>query len=132
MIHSPDLDFSFSGLKTSVLYTIKEIKELTEEAKQEIAFEFQQAVIEVLVAKTKKALVEYDGQTLLAGGGVIANKAIRQALEKLAAETGADFLVPEVSAATDNALMIAAAGYLNIRAGQKPATSFKATGNLSL
>ena len=132
MIHSKDLNFSFSGLKTSVLYTIKEIPELTEEMKQEISFEFQNAVIDVLIAKTKTALIQYSAKTLSVGGGVIANKDIRLALENLAAETGVDFKLPEISASTDNALMIAVAGFMNIQAGKKFSADFTAKGNLSL
>jgi len=132
MLHSKNLNFSFSGLKTSVLYKLKELKELTEEIKQEIAFEFQNAVIDVLIAKTKTAIMENEVQTLIAGGGVIANKDIRIALEKLAEEMKINILIPEISASTDNALMIAVAGYMNIIAGKKSSTDFRASGNLSL
>jgi N6-L-threonylcarbamoyladenine synthase len=132
MIHSKDLDFSFSGLKTSVLYTIKEIPNLTEEIKQEIAFEFQNAAIDVLVSKTKKAIEQHDAKTLIVGGGVIANPDIRKALEKLSKEIEVHFLLPEISAATDNALMIAMAGFLNLKSGAKTTLDFKANGNLSL
>lgn len=132
MIHSKDLDFSFSGLKTAVLYTIKEIKELTEEMKQEISFEFQNAVIEVITSKTKTALIKYGAQTLIAGGGVIANKDIRLALENLTKELGIIFQLPEISTSTDNALMISVAGYMNILAGKKSEKDFKASGNLHL
>ncbi len=132
MIHSHDLDFSFSGLKTSVLYTLKEIPEITEEIKQEIAYEFQNAVIDVLVSKTRTAIFDNNIQTLIVGGGVIANKEIRKALSILATEMKIDFQIPEISTSTDNALMIALAGYLNIEAGKKPTTDFKAFGNLSL
>jgi len=132
MIHSKDLDFSFSGLKTAVLYTLKEIKELTEEMKQEISFEFQNAVIEVIVSKTKTAVIKYGAQTLIAGGGVIANKDIRLALESLTKELGIKFQLPEISASTDNALMISVAGYMNIVKGKKPEKDFVAKGNLSL
>jgi len=132
MLHSKNLNFSFSGLKTSVLYTVKELKEITEEIKQEIAFEFQNAVIDVLVNKTKKAIINHSIQTLIVGGGVIANKDIRLALNDLANEMNVDFLVPEISASTDNALMITVAGYMNIKAGQKSTNDFIASGNLSL
>jgi N6-L-threonylcarbamoyladenine synthase len=132
MIHSKDLNFSFSGLKTSVLYTIKEIPELTEEIKQEIAYEFKEAVMDVLVSKTQKAIMEYSAQTLIVGGGVIADKNIRLALEKLATEMNIKFQLPEISASTDNALMITVAGYMNILAGKEGTTDFKANGNLSL
>ncbi len=132
MINSKDLDFSFSGLKTSVLYTIKKIENLTEEMKQEIAFEFQKAVVDVLIAKTKMAIMEYGAQTLIAGGGVIANKDIREALKNLATELSVEFQLPEISASTDNALMIAIAGFINILANKKPTIDFRANGNLSL
>lgn len=132
MINSKDLNFSFSGLKTSVLYTLKELPELTEDIKQEIAFEFKEAVMEVLSIKTKSAIIQYGAQSLIVGGGVIADKNIRLALEKVANETGVDFLLPEISASTDNALMIAVAGYENILAGKIPSSDFSANGNLSL
>ena len=132
MIHSKDLNFSFSGLKTSVLYTIKKIPELTEEIKEEIAYEFKEAVIDVLVSKTRTAIIEHAAETLIAGGGVIADKNIRNALEKLTTELGIKFQLPEISASTDNALMIAVAGFMNIIVGKEPTTDFKANGNLSL
>jgi N6-L-threonylcarbamoyladenine synthase len=132
MIHSSDLDFSFSGLKTSVLYTLKTITNITEEIKQEIAFEFQNAVIDTLVSKTKRALERYQAKTLIVGGGVIANAEIRKALEKLAGEIGVEFKLPEITASTDNALMITVAGFENLKNGKKTTTEFKADGNLSL
>lgn len=132
MIYSKDLDFSFSGLKTSVLYTLKEISEVTEDIKQEIAYEFQNAVIDTLVSKTKKALEQYNAQTLIVGGGVIANKDIRLALQKLADESGVEFRLPEIAASTDNALMIAVAGFENLKNGRNTTSEFKADGNLSL
>ena len=132
MIHSDNLDFSFSGLKTSVLYAIKKIPEMTEEMKEEIAFEFKEAVVDVLISKTQKAILEHGVETLIAGGGVIADKDIRKALENLARESGIKFQLPEISASTDNALMIAVAGFMNIVAGKKTGADFKANGNLSL
>jgi N6-L-threonylcarbamoyladenine synthase len=132
MIHSKDLNFSFSGLKTSVLYTLKKIPDLTEEIKQEISFEFKEAVIDVLVSKTKQSILEYGAKTLIVGGGVIADKYIRQALENLATELGIKFQLPEITASTDNALMIALAGLINIQGGQKHSIDIKADGNLSL
>ncbi len=132
MIHSDNLDFSFSGLKTSVLYAIKKIPEMTEEMKEEIAFEFKEAVVDVLISKTQKAILEHGVETLIAGGGVIADKDIRKALENLARESGIKFQLPEISASTDNALMIAVAGFMNIVAGKKTDADFKANGNLSL
>lgn len=119
MLHSPDYDFSFSGLKTAVLYLLKKIATETPDVTfvktsgvgAEIAREFEDAVTEVLVEKTKRALREYGAQTLIVAGGVIANAHIRREFTKLAAEEGAVPLIPEISHTTDNALMIALAAY---------------------
>jgi len=132
MIHSKDLDFSFSGLKTAVLYTVKKIPELTDAIKQEIAKEFEDAVLEVLLTKTKSAIEKYNTKTIIIGGGVSANKKIREKFAELAKKLEIDFLVPEVSASTDNAVMIAVAGFINIISGKKFETEFKAQGNLTL
>jgi N6-L-threonylcarbamoyladenine synthase len=132
MIHSHDLNFSFSGIKTAVLYTVQKIPTITEQIKQEIAREFEDAVVEVIVKKTKEAVEQYGAQIIIIGGGVSANKKIRNDLAKLAEDSNIEFLVPEISASTDNAFMIALAGYLNIKSGKKTETEFKAKGNLSL
>lgn len=73
MIHSKDFDFSFSGLKTAVLYYIRDYGPLTEKMKNEIAREFEDAVVDVLVSKTLKAVKTYKIKTLIVGGGVSAN-----------------------------------------------------------
>jgi len=115
MLHSPDLDFSFSGLKTAVLYTLKEIPEVTEIIKQKIAKEFEDAIIDVIITKTKKAMSQYETKTLIVGGGVSANKTIQKALKKLTKEfEGTKLLIPEQELSTDNALMIAIATYTKI------------------
>jgi N6-L-threonylcarbamoyladenine synthase len=132
MIHSHDLNFSFSGIKTAVLYTVQKIPIMTEEIKQEIAREFEDAVVEVIIKKTKEAIEQYGAQTVIIGGGVSANKKIRNDFTTLAEDLNIEFLVPEISASTDNAFMIALAGYINIKAGKKPETEFKAMGNLTL
>lgn len=132
MIHSKDLNFSFSGLKTAVLYTVKKIPELTEKIKQEIACEFENSVVEVLTKKTKMAIEQSHSKSIIIGGGVSANKKIRLDFEKLAKELGVELYIPEISASTDNAFMISLAGYLNIISGKKPEKEFRAKGNLSL
>jgi len=132
MIHSKDLNFSFSGIKTAVLYTVQKIENLTDAIRQEIAREFEDAVIEVIIKKTQKAVETYGAKTIMIGGGVSANKKIRNDFAKLSEEIGVNLMIPEFSASTDNAFMIALAGFLNIIAGQKPETEFKAKGNLSL
>ncbi len=132
MIHSKDLNFSFSGLKTSILYLTKKLGIISSEVKQEIAREFEDAVTEVLLKKTKEAIEENNIKTLIIGGGVSANKNIRQEFKKLSEEMDIDFLLPEISASTDNAFMIALAGFINHSLGKKPQKEFKAEGNLSL
>ncbi|MDQ3076621.1 MAG: tRNA (adenosine(37)-N6)-threonylcarbamoyltransferase complex transferase subunit TsaD [bacterium] len=133
MIKTDDFDFSFSGIKTAVLYTIQKIPKLTEDQKKEMALEFENAVTEVLVAKTRKALEEYEIKTLIIGGGVIANTYIREEFTKLISEfTETKLLIPETTMATDNAVMIAAAGYINHLGGKVAAKDIIAEGNLAL
>lgn len=133
MIKSDDYDFSFSGIKTSVLYTLKKLPKITDEDKKEMALEFENAVTEVLVAKTKKALDSEEIKTLIIGGGVIANTFIREAFKKLVTEfPGTQLLIPDLDLSTDNAVMIAIAGYFDFLSGKKPQTEIKAEGNLQL
>ena len=133
MLHSGDFDFSFSGIKTSVLYLLKKLPELTEDTKKEIALEFENAVTEVLIVKTRKALELYGAQALLLGGGVVANTHIRREFEKLATLLGVPLHIPERALTTDNALMIAVAGLLHAQAEKTGRTEpLRAQGNLRL
>jgi len=114
MLHSDNLDFSFSGLKTAVLYLVKKLSTpLDEHIKMEIAREFEDSVTEIIIKKVKKAIEAYGVQTLILGGGVVANKNIRRAFETLSKELGVTLKLPAIDHATDNALMIALAGYFN-------------------
>lgn len=114
-IHEPVLDFSFSGLKTAVLYEVHgqnarhSDRVLAEQEVADVAASFQQAVIDVLVAKSALALEQYQMTTLCVGGGVAANSALRAALEKMAAEKGVRLVVPPLRWCTDNAAMAAVA-----------------------
>lgn len=135
MIKTDDFNFSFSGLKTSVLYKIKKLPELTNEIKTEIAREFEDAVVDVLTSKTKKALQKYNAKTLIIGGGVVANKQIRQEFTKLAEKQNIKLMLPDNSLSTDNAIMIGIAGYFRYLKNKKPINNFKnlsAQGNLKL
>ncbi len=135
MIHSKDLDFSFSGLKTAVLYLVKKLPApLDEHIKMEIAREFEDAATEVIVEKVRKAVEAYGVQTLILGGGVVANKNIRKAFEALSGEFGITLKLPAIDHATDNALMIALAGYFNKTEAVTDGnglSEIKAEGNLS-
>ena len=114
MIDSNDFDFSFSGLKTAVLYTIKNKRfELTKQFVVHLCVEFQQAVIDVLISKTIRAARKYKAKSVLLAGGVAANKELRKQLgEKIKKEIpNTKYQIPNTSLCTDNAAMIAAAGY---------------------
>ena len=143
MLHSGDFNFSFSGLKTAVLYTIKKIPNLTNDIKASIAKEFEEAVTDVLTKKTFRAAEEFGAKTIIIGGGVAANKRIRKRFEdsikKLTPRMSLCISDKELS--TDNAVMIALAGYLRAMGSKKRARSnirysnprrIKAVGNLRL
>jgi N6-L-threonylcarbamoyladenine synthase len=112
MMHSDNLDLSFSGLKTSVLYTVRDIENITEEIKADIAASFQQAVIDVLTRKIKKA-VEVSGRSdVIIAGGVAANKALRSSIKDLENLLGIRVFYPSLKYCGDNAAMIAFVGSL--------------------
>ncbi len=120
MLHSHNLNFSFSGLKTAVLYYIKDnfngdSTTMTEDEKMDLAREFEDSVIEVLMEKTKEALEEHEAKTLIVAGGVIANKKLREYFTDFEKKyTNLVVKVPERELATDNSLMIASAAYINL------------------
>lgn len=133
MLHSNDYDFSFSGLKTAVLYVTRQHPELITETslRAALAHEFESSVIEVLISKTKRAMESYGAQTLIVGGGVIANTRLREACEELARTTHTALFLPHHTHTGDNAAMIAGAAYLAHERGYEhiPLT---AQGTLSL
>ncbi len=136
MINSRDFDFSFSGLKTAVLYLVRKLPELTPEIKAQICREFQQAVIDVLIAKTLKAVQKYKPKTVILGGGVAANQELRKQIKKELSKkfSKISLLLPEIKFTGDNAAMIAAAGYLKAFKKRfiKNINTLKADGNLKL
>lgn len=109
------LEFSFSGLKTAVLYTLygQDVSKATPpppgKLRADIAASFQQAVVDVVVAKCKQALRQTGLKRLAVGGGVTANKSLRFALETMAASEGVELFIPPLSLCTDNAAMAALA-----------------------
>ncbi|MEI6296060.1 MAG: tRNA (adenosine(37)-N6)-threonylcarbamoyltransferase complex transferase subunit TsaD [bacterium] len=139
MIRSKDFDFSFSGLKTSVLYKVKELGTLTDDIKKEISHEFENSVIETLGTKTKKALIKHKAKTLIVGGGVSANTKLRNSLIGIVKKDFIDvsLLIPEKNLSVDNAVMIGIAGYLRSVKNKpkfdwKKISKIKANGNLVL
>lgn len=135
MIDSDDYDFSFSGLKTAVRKVVEAHEPLSDTIKMEIAREFEDAAADVLVAKTIRAIEEFGAQTVLVGGGVSANDHIRTQLASSIKDYGygTKLLIPPPELATDNALMIALAGYFRVLKKEfaEPDT-IRANGNLKL
>ncbi len=132
MLHSKDLFFSFSGLKTSVLTKVKKEGELDDKVKKMLALEFENSVTDVLVAKVKQAIYETGAKSLIIGGGVSANTHIRFALKQLADSEGFSLFIPNRNLSTDNALMIASTGLLHIANDEKPRVKLSAKGSWSV
>lgn len=133
MKDSPDCDFSFAGLKTAVLYTLKDIDEVSEEDKKNIAHAFENAAAEVLLHKTKRALDESGAKNVVLGGGVSANHHIRRVFEEVISNEypDVDLYLPDPKLTTDNAIMIALAGFYRAQKGMYK-SDFRANGNLSV
>jgi N6-L-threonylcarbamoyladenine synthase len=111
LLNDNSFDFSFSGLKTAVLYYVKGIGEtLTDDTLCSIAASFQDAVVEILVAKTLKAAAWCGVKSVMLAGGVAANSRLRQHLQEKARTENLRVFVPSPVLCTDNAAMIAAAG----------------------
>ncbi|OOF54407.1 tRNA (adenosine(37)-N6)-threonylcarbamoyltransferase complex transferase subunit TsaD [Rodentibacter genomosp. 2] len=122
MTARPGLDFSFSGLKTfaanTVNQAIKAEGELTEQTKADIAYAFQEAVIDTLAIKCKRALKETGYQRLVIAGGVSANKKLRESLAKMMKDLKGEVFYPQPQFCTDNGAMIAYTGFLRLKQGQ--------------
>ena len=141
MLYSKNFNFSFAGLKTAVLYLIRDLKKQhsnilqNDKIKQAIALEFENAAIECLVYKTAKAIEKYKVKTLIVGGGVAANKYLRNEIKKIK-KIKIYFPTPLLSG--DNSIMIGVAGYLNYvknksrpqASGKNEPQNIKAVGNL--
>ena len=112
MINSKNYDFSFSGLKTALLYKIKKDENYKTKI-PEYCYEFQQAVIDVLIRKTIRAAKEHKTKTVMLTGGVAANKELRKQMGEAVKEKldKARFIMPDLKYTTDNAAMAATAGY---------------------
>ena len=111
MMHSDNLNLSFSGLKTAVLYSIRDLENLDEHI-PDIAASFQRAAIDVLVSKIKKSLTQTNRDTLILAGGVAANGLLRDEMSKLEDELNIKVRYPAMKHCTDNAAMIAYLGSL--------------------
>lgn len=135
MMNSGDFDFSFSGLKTSLLYKLKADNKWKNKIEQ-YCYEYQEAILDLLVEKTLKAAKKYQAKSIIASGGVSANSRLREKLIERAnivlPKTQVHF--PEMSYTTDNAAMIASAAFFHLsrKAKIKPWQKEKVELNLSL
>jgi N6-L-threonylcarbamoyladenine synthase len=123
MLHSDDLNLSFSGLKTSVLYKVKEIDQMHNSIKSNIAASFQAAVIEVLVKKITKTIESTGRKEIIIAGGVAANKKLRSSMKELEDALDIKVFYPDLKYCGDNAAMIAYLGSLRGSSNNKPVES---------
>jgi len=130
MTDRPGLDFSFSGLKTFTLNTIQAIKrerELQVKDQAEIALAFEEAVVDTLRIKCRRALEQTGMKTIVIAGGVSANLHLRQTLEEMVVKFGAEVFYARPEFCTDNGAMIAYAGWQRLKSGQSSDEKFKVT-----
>ena len=120
MLHSGNLDFSFSGLKTAVLTAVRRASNLCDQLRADIAKGFVDAAVEVLTAKSIKALQQCGYTRLVVSGGVSANSQLRERLTSEAARIGAEVFFPPPDLCTDNGAMIALAGWATLQRGVVP------------
>jgi N6-L-threonylcarbamoyladenine synthase len=143
LLGGQSLDFSFSGLKTAVLYHVRGVPGAHRKARRpagkdgrpgklspqevaDVAASFQAAVVDVLRIKLRRAAQRIAARTLVLGGGVSANAALRRAAARLAHRTGADLRLPELAYCVDNAAMVAGLAYHHLRAGKTDALDLQA------
>ena len=118
-----NLDFSFSGIKTAVLYRVrgqdaKKPMTLSEEERKDVAAGFQEAVVDMLVEQTLKACRRARTSRIAVGGGVACNSRLREKLAKAAAREGLETFFPPLAFCGDNAAMIAGLGWHLLKAGR--------------
>ena len=114
MLNNPNFDFSFSGLKTALLYKIQKDKDWQKKV-PEYCHEFERAVVETLVGKAVKAAKKYKVKTMMLAGGVSANLVLREEFQDAAFRLGLACHIPPLEYTTDNAAMIASAGYFRAK-----------------
>jgi N6-L-threonylcarbamoyladenine synthase len=131
MTDRPGLDFSFSGLKTFALTTCRDESD-DPQTRADIARAFQDAVVETMVIKCRRALQQSGIARLVVAGGVGANRALREALRDMAAARDAEVFYPRLEFCTDNGAMIAYTGACRLQAGQRQDLSMQVRPRWSL
>ena len=131
MTNKPGLDFSFSGLKTFAANTIRAADD-SEQTRANIAFAFQEAVVDTLAIKCKRALKQTQLKRLVIAGGVSANKQLRKELATMMKNIKGEVFYPRLEFCTDNGAMIAYAGLQRLKAGENEGLSTKARPRWSL
>ncbi len=132
MINSKNFEFSFSGLKTAVLYTLQKRRKISQQDKADVAASVQQAIVEVQINKLEKTIIRYKPKTIMLGGGVAANEMLRNEFTKLAKKYKFAYSIPKFEYCTDNAAMIGLAAFYRLKNMQLRAINFSANPNLKL
>lgn len=117
MMNKPGLNFSFSGLKTHVMNLLRQQTKLDQQTKADLAYAFQEAVVDTLISKCERAIQQTGIQQLVMAGGVSANQELRFELKRRL--TSVDVYYPSTELCTDNGAMIAYLGYLRFKRGEK-------------
>ena len=115
LINSNNFEFSFSGLKTAVLYKLQKLPPPPSSLLPDLAASVQQAIVDVLISKLEKAVIRYRPKTIMLGGGVAANKPLRERFKKLATNYHLPSSIPEFQYCTDNAAMIGLAAWYRLK-----------------
>jgi N6-L-threonylcarbamoyladenine synthase len=131
MLDRPGLDFSFSGLKTAALVALRD-RALDDEVRGDIAHGFQEAIVETLAEKSRRALAATGHRRLVVAGGVGANSRLRERLAAIARNAGAQLYFPRAEFCTDNGAMIALAGCARLRRGDRQDLSLGARASWEL
>jgi N6-L-threonylcarbamoyladenine synthase len=133
MADSGDYDFSLSGLKTAVLRHVKAERDAGRKVDAaDLAASFQEAIVDVQVSKTMQAVRDRGVESILLGGGVVANSRLRERIEKAGAEAGLRVLIPSMQLCTDNGAMIALAGVWRLERGERSSLGIGADPSMEL
>ena len=130
LLSKNSLDFSFSGLKTSILYFMDDFEKTKIKSLADVAASYQQAIVDTLVEKTRRAIDQTGADRCIIAGGVAANKCLRNKLELVLPEN--DILFPDFSLCTDNAAMISYLGHLKFESKIFKKMNFSVIPNLKL